>query len=104
MVDIIKALEKHLENASQVNYNMESLQTKIEELDEWRNLEKNVPSGLLIIKSHDIILHTLATNECKELALKFEEKVKQSLVGIVNIYTYNVQEMQKDIKWPEINL
>ena len=81
MADIIKALEKHVENASQVYLNMESLQTKIEELAEWINLEKNVPSGPLIIKSYDIILHTLASNECQELSSKFEEKVKQSLAG-----------------------
>ena len=55
---------------------MESSRTKIEELDEWRNIEKNVPSVLLIIKAYDIILNTLATNECQELASKFEEKVK----------------------------
>ena len=55
---------------------MESLWKNIEELDEWRNLENNVPGGLLIIKSYDIILHTLATNECQELSSKFEEKVK----------------------------
>ena len=75
MEDIIKALEKHLENASQVYQNMESLQKNIEELDEWRNMEKNVSSGLPIIKSYDIRLHTLATNECQELASKFEENV-----------------------------
>ena len=63
MADIIKAIEKNLETASLVNQNMESLQTKIEEIDEWRNLEKNVPSGLLIKKSYNIRLHTLATNE-----------------------------------------
>ena len=64
MADIIKALEKNLENASQVYQNMESLRTKIEELDEWRNMEKNVLGGLSIIKAYDIRLHTLATNEC----------------------------------------
>ena len=50
MEDIIKDLEKHLENASKVNLNMESLQTNIEELDEWINLEKNVPGGILIFQ------------------------------------------------------
>ena len=68
MEDIIKALEKQLENASQVYLNMESLRTNIEELDEWRNLEKNVPSVLIIIKAYDIRLQTLASNECQELA------------------------------------
>lgn len=49
-------------------------------------MEKNVPSGLPRIKSYDIKLHTLATNECQEMASKFEEKVKQSLVGMMNVY------------------
>ena len=76
MEDIIKALEKHLENAYQVYKNMESLWTNIEELDEWINLEKNVLGGLPIIKAYDIIFHTLATNECPKPASKFEENVK----------------------------
>ena len=72
MADKFKALEKHLEIVSQINQRMESLQTKIEELDRWRNMKKNVPSGLPAIKDYDIKLHTLATNECQELSSKFE--------------------------------
>ena len=52
-------LEKHLKFASQINLKMESLQTKIEELDRWRNMEKSVPSGLMEIKAYDIRLQTL---------------------------------------------
>ena len=70
MVDIIKVLEIHLENASQINQKMESLQVKIEELDRWRNIEKNSLSGLSGIKACDIRLHTLDTNECHDLASK----------------------------------
>ena len=73
---------------------MESLQAKIEYLDQWRNLEKNAPSGLLIIKAYDIRQHTLATNECQELALKYEEKVKKIIAGIMKVYTDNIQDMQ----------
>ena len=58
---------------------MESLHMKIEELARWRNMEKNVPSALPPIKSYHIRLHTLATNECQELASKFEERAKQSM-------------------------
>ena len=76
MVEKVKALEKHLEIVSQINKKMESLQTKIKELDRWRNMEKNVPSGLLTIKAYDIRLHTLATNECQELASMFEERAR----------------------------
>ena len=50
MVDMLKYLEKHLEVASQIHGSMESLQVKIEELEEWRSLEKNVPDGLPTLK------------------------------------------------------
>ena len=54
MEENVKAMEKHLEIVSQINFKMESLQTKIEELDKWMNMEKNVPSSLLVVKSYDI--------------------------------------------------
>ena len=76
MVEKVKALEKHLEIVSQINLKMESMQTKIEEIDKWRNVEKKVPSILPIVKAYDIKLHTLDTNECQELASKFKEKVR----------------------------
>lgn len=104
MVDTIKALERHIENASPINQKMESLQDKIEQLDRWRNIEKNVPSGLLGIKAYDIRLHTFPTNECYELASKFQEKVKQSLAGMMKVFTKIVQYIQKEVPWPEINL
>ena len=66
MEEKVKAMEKHLEIASQINLKMESLQTKIEELDKWRNMEKIVPSSLPMVKAYNIRLHTLATNECQE--------------------------------------
>ena len=74
MAEKIKALEKHLEIVFQINLKMESLQVKIKELDIWRNMEKNVPSNLLVVKTYDIRLHTLTMNEFQELASKFEEK------------------------------
>ena len=40
---------------------MESLQTKIQEIQKWRNVEKSVSSSLPIVKSHDIRLHTIST-------------------------------------------
>ena len=99
----VKALEKHPEIVSQINLKMESLQTKIEELDRWRNMEKSVPSGLPGINVYDIRLHTLATNECQELASKFEERARQSLAGMMDVYDRSVQEVQKYLQWPEIN-
>ena len=71
MTEKVKSLEKHLEIVSQINLKMESLKAKIEELDKWRNMQKNVPSSLPAVKTDDIKLHTLATNECQELASKF---------------------------------
>ena len=71
MVDMLKSLEKHLEVASQIHRSMESLQAKIEELEEYRNSQRNVPKGLLALKPYDIKLHSLATHECQELASKF---------------------------------
>ena len=64
MADKVKMVEKHLEIISQINLKMRSLQVKIEDLDKWMIIEKNVPSNLLVIKSYDINLHTLATCEC----------------------------------------
>ena len=86
MAKKVKALEKHLEIVSQINLKMESLQVKVEEIDKWRKMEKSVPSSLPKIKNYDIGLYTLATNECQELASKFEEKARQSLVGMRDVY------------------
>ena len=104
MGEKVKDLEKHLEIISQINLKVESLQTKIEELDRWRNMETNVPSGLLVIKTYDIKLHTFATNECQDLASKFEETAKQSLTGMMNVCDRSIQDVQKYLQWLEINL
>ena len=82
---------------------MKSLQAKIEELDKWRNIEKNVPSSLPAVKTYDIRLHTLATNECRELASKFEEKERQSLVGMMDVCEKSIYDVQTYLQWPEIN-
>ena len=76
MEDKVKDMENHLEIVSQINLKMQSLETKIEELYRWMNMEKSVPSGLPTIKAYAITLHTLATNECQQLASKFEERAK----------------------------
>ena len=81
---------------------MESVQSKFEELDKWRNRVKNVPSSLPVVKAYDIRLHTLVTNECQELASMFEEKARQSLVGMMGVYDKSVYDVHKYIQWPEI--
>ena len=54
MDDTIKALERHLENASQINEKMESLWVKIEDLDRYINIENIDLSVLPRIKPYDI--------------------------------------------------
>jgi hypothetical protein len=66
-------------------------------------MEKNVPSSLPIVKDYDIRLHTLATNEYQELASKFEEKVRQSLARMMDVYDKSIYDVQIYIQWPEIN-
>ena len=104
MAEKVKSLEKHLKIISQFNLKMESLHTKIEELDRWRNMEKSVPSGLTVIKYYDISLHTLPTNECEELSSKFKERARQILVGMMDVYDKLVQDVQKYLQCPKINL
>ena len=74
---------------------MGSLQTKIEDLNRWRNVKKNVLTILPTIKSYDIRLQSLSTNECQELASKFEEKAKQILVRMMDVYDKSVQDVQE---------
>ena len=85
MADKMKMVEKHLEIVSQTNQRMRSLQAKIEDLDGWRSMEKNVPNILLVIKIYDISVHTLATTEWQDLASKFEEKSIQNLAGMMDL-------------------
>jgi len=103
MVDKVKVLEKHLEIVSHINLKMGSLQVKIEELDKWRSIEKNVPSILQVIKSYDICLHTLPTSECQELASRFEEKARKNLAGMMELYEKFIYDIQRYVQWPEIN-
>ena len=103
MTEKVKDLEKNIEIVSQINLKMESLQTKIEEINKWKKMEKSIPSGLPTIKAYDIRLHTLATNECQETYSKFQERERQSLVGMMDVYDKSVQDVQRYLQWPEIN-
>ena len=66
-------------------------------------MEKNVPSSLPVIKNYDISVHALATNECHELASRFEEKARQVLIGMMELYEKSVSDIQRYVQWPEIN-
>ena len=46
--------------------------------------------------------YTLATNECQELASKFEEKARQSLAGMMDVYEKSIYDVQRYLQWPEI--
>ena len=61
MADKVKTIENHPEIVSEMNLKMRSLQVKIEDLDRWISIEKNVLDILPVIKIYDINLHTLAT-------------------------------------------
>ena len=57
MDEKVKSLEKHLNIMYPINLKMESLQTKINELDIWKSMEKIDLSILLVVKTYDIMLH-----------------------------------------------
>ena len=82
---------------------METQQVKIEELDRWRKMEKTVPSSLPVVNTYDIGMHTLAMNECQELANIFEEKAIQNLAGMMELYEKSIYDIQRYIQWPKIN-
>ena len=100
----VKMVEKHLEIVSQVNQKMRSLQVKIEDINKWRRMEKNIPSSLSMIKIYDISVHTLATTECQDLASRFEEiELGKILQGMMDLYEKSIYDIQRYIQWPEIN-
>ena len=66
-------------------------------------MEKSVPSSLSTVKTYDIKLHTLATNECQELTSKFEEKARHNLAGMMKLFEKSIYDVQRYILWPEIN-
>ena len=103
MDDKVKMVEKHLEIVSQINQRMKSIQVKIEDLDKWRSMEKNVHSSLLVSKNYDNSVHTLATNECQELTSRFEENARINLAGMMDLYEKSIYDIQRYIQWPEIN-
>ena len=88
---------------SQINQKMRSLQVKIEDLNKWRSIQKNGPNILPVVKSYDISLHTLATTECQELASRFEERARQILAGIMDLYEKSIYDIHRYIQWIEIN-
>ena len=82
---------------------MRDLQAKIVELEEWRSNEKNISSTLLMIKSYDITLHSMATIECQDFASRFEENDQKDLIGMMDLYERSIYDIHRYIEWPKIN-
>ena len=82
---------------------MRNLQEKIIELDEWRSTENDIPSSLPSIKSYDIIVYSMATEECQDLASWFEENAWKDLARMMDLYEKYTYDIQRYIQWLEIN-
>ena len=96
MVDKVKLIEKHLEIVSQTYQRMRELQENIIELKEWRSTETNIPISLPTIKIYDMMVYTMATKECQNLASRFEENARKDLARMMDLYeniTYDIQRI-----------
>ena len=104
MIDKGKSIEKHLEIVSQIHERTRDLQDKIIELEEWRSIEKKIPISLPTIKGYDIIVYSIATKECQDLASYFEKNATKYLARIMDLYEKSTYDIQRYIQWPDINL
>ena len=82
---------------------MRDLQGKIIELDEWRSTKRDIPNSLPSVKSYDITVYSMATEECQDLASRFEENARKDLAGMMDLYEKTTYDIQRYIQWPEIN-
>ena len=82
---------------------MRNMQEKIIELNEWRSIEKDIPSSLPSVKSYDITMYSMATKKCQDLASRFEENARKDLVGMMDLYEKSTYDIQRYIQCPEIN-
>ena len=103
MANKVKMIEKHLDIVSQTHQKMRDLQEKIIELDEWRSNKRDIPNSLPSVKSYDITVYTMATEECEDLASRFEENARKDLAGMMDLYEKTTYDIQRYIQWPEIN-
>ena len=103
MANKLKMVEKYLEIVSQTYQRMRYLQANNVELKEWRSIEKNIPSSLLMIKIYDIIVHSMATIECQDLVSRFKENARKYLAGMMDLYKNLIYDIHRYIQWPEIN-
>lgn len=103
MADKVKMIEKHLDIVSQTHQKMRGLQGNIIELDEWRSTKKDIPNSLPSVKIYDIIVYSMAMEECQDLASWFEENARKDLAGMMDLYEKTTYDIQRYIQWPEIN-
>ena len=93
MADKVKMIEKHLNIVSQTHQKMRDLQGKIIELDEWRNTKRDIPNSLPSVKSYDVIVYSMATEECQDLASWFKKNARKDIAGMMDLYekiTYDI--------------
>ena len=82
---------------------MRNLEGKIIELEGWRSTENNIPNSLPSVKSYDITVYSMATEECQDLAYRFEENSRKDLAGMMDLYEKSTYDIHRYIKWPKIN-
>jgi hypothetical protein len=103
MADKVKMTEKHLDIVSQTHQKIRNLQENIIELDEWRSPKRDIPNSLPLVKIYDIIVYTMAMEECQDLASRFEENARKDLSRMMDLYEKTTYDIQRYIQWPEIN-
>ena len=82
---------------------MRNLQEKIIELNEWRSIEKDIPSSLPSVKIYDITVYSMATGECQDLASQFKENARKDLARMMDLYEKSTLDIQRYVQRPEIN-
>ena len=58
---------------------------------------------LPLVKSYDITVYSMAMEECQDLASWFKENARKDLAGMMDLYEKTTFDIQRYIKWPEIN-
>ena len=48
--------------------------------------QKGYSNNLPSVKSDDITVYTMATEECQDLASRFEENARKDLAGMMDLY------------------
>ena len=63
----------------------------------------NIPSSILMMKSYDITVNSMATTKCQDLASRFKENARKDLAGMMDLYEKYIYDIQRYIQWPKIN-